>query len=384
MAESFKPHTVTPASYREFARVFGSAASGGRKLRIRGGATKLGWGSAPPAGAMHISTSRLTEASFTETTASFGTGTPLARAYAQLGKRGRLLALDPALGQGGSRRTPESPGATLGGVLATADSGPLSHAFGGARDQVIDLLAALPDGSLVRASEQQDLDLSSLLTGSYGTLAAILEVTVMTHPLPAATVTLLGTAASPVTLAAAAAAVSDSAAAPAAVDYAWHNGAGGLLVMLTAGADSEPVSTAQRLMSEAGLQSVEARTGADSLWGRQRAGQRSVDRAVLRVSGPRDQLPRLLELSDRSGATAIGRAARSCSYLTLDVNQIDTVRGALPDDCHATVTDLPGPARGAVDPWGPVDDGALMLMRELKQRFDPASACNPGVFIGGI
>jgi hypothetical protein len=48
------------------------------------------------------------------------------------------------------------------------------------------------------------------------------------------------------------------------------------------------------------------------------------------------------------------------------------------------VTDLPGPARGAVDPWGPVDDGALMLMRELKQRFDPASACNPGVFIGGI
>jgi glycolate oxidase FAD binding subunit len=384
MAESFKPHTVTPASYREFARVFGSAAGGGRKLRIRGGASKLAWGGVAPAGAMHISTSRLTEASFTETTACFGAGIPLARAYAQLGKRGRLLALDPALAQAGARRTAESPGATLGGVLATADSGPLSHAFGGAREQVIDVLAALSDGSLVRASEQQSLDLRSVLTGSYGTLAAILEVTVVTHPLPQATVTVLGTAATPMTLAAAAAAVSDSSAAPAAVDYAWHNGAGGLLVMLAASADSERVTTARQLMAQAGLQAVEARTGADSLWARQRAGQRSLDRAVLRVSGPRDRLPELLELADRCGATAIGRAARSCSYLTLDVNQIDTVRGALPEDCHATVTDLPAGARGAVQPWGPVDDDALALMRELKQRLDPAAACNPGVFIGGI
>jgi FAD/FMN-containing dehydrogenase len=26
----------------------------------------------------------------------------------------------------------------------------------------------------------------------------------------------------------------------------------------------------------------------------------------------------------------------------------------------------------------------LALMRNVKRRFDPASACNPGVFVGGI
>jgi glycolate oxidase FAD binding subunit len=46
------------------------------------------------------------------------------------------------------------------------------------------------------------------------------------------------------------------------------------------------------------------------------------------------------------------------------------------------VLDAPGDVRAAVDVWGPSEP--LGLMRRLKERFDPAGACNPGVFVGGI
>jgi len=40
--------------------------------------------------------------------------------------------------------------------------------------------------------------------------------------------------------------------------------------------------------------------------------------------------------------------------------------------------------RAAIDPWGVQDGPALELMRRIKARFDPAGACNPGLFVGGI
>jgi glycolate oxidase FAD binding subunit len=47
---------------------------------------------------------------------------------------------------------------------------------------------------------------------------------------------------------------------------------------------------------------------------------------------------------------------------------------------------LDGPAdmRRALDPWGPVDAGALTVMRRVKERFDPARVFRPGAFVGGI
>ena len=49
-----------------------------------------------------------------------------------------MLALDPPLGAAGA--------ATIGGVVATADSGPLRHRYGGPRDLVIGVTVALSDG----------------------------------------------------------------------------------------------------------------------------------------------------------------------------------------------------------------------------------------------
>jgi FAD/FMN-containing dehydrogenase len=48
------------------------------------------------------------------------------------------------------------------------------------------------------------------------------------------------------------------------------------------------------------------------------------------------------------------------------------------------VLDSPLELRTAEDPWGVSEGPELTLMRRVKQRFDPAGACNPGVFAGGI
>ena len=40
--------------------------------------------------------------------------------------------------------------------------------------------------------------------------------------------------------------------------------------------------------------------------------------------------------------------------------------------------------RRAVDPWGPIEPGALALMRALRDEFDPKRVLNPGRYVGGL
>ena len=125
------------------------------------------------------------------------------------------------------------------------------------------------------------------------------------------------------------------------------------------------------------------RTDDAGLWARQRAGQRSADRALLRVNHRPQQLDSVLYAADAGDATVVGRAALGIAYLTLDVPQIASVRAALPDEAAAIALDLPG-ARGAVRAWNVPEGPELELMRDLKAQFDPAGICNPGVFVGSI
>ncbi|HEY9429188.1 MAG TPA: FAD-binding oxidoreductase, partial [Gemmatimonadaceae bacterium] len=89
------------------------------------------------------------------------------------------LALDPF---GGSA-------STLGATIATASAGPLAHAFGTPRDNVLGLEAVTGDGEVVRTGGRvvknvAGFDLTRLFTGSWGTLAVITEATVRLRALP--------------------------------------------------------------------------------------------------------------------------------------------------------------------------------------------------------
>ena len=128
----------------------------------------------------------------------------------------------------------------------------------------------------------------------------------------------------------------------------------------------------------------------DELWERQRAGQRSADGVVLRVAGVQTDLPRLAELADVTGASLVGRAGLGVFWLKLEgLSDADAAKAAAelrarlqPRAC--VVLDAPEAVRRELDVWDESDPGRLALARRLKERFDPTSTLNPGIFVGGI
>jgi glycolate oxidase FAD binding subunit len=376
---------VVPHSFSEAAAALAGAAAQGRPLRIVGGATKLGWGGSTPPRALRLHTGHLSRVVVHQggATATINAGTPLVRAQGMLARDGMMFAVDPQLGLG------HQPLATVGGVVATADSGPLSHRYGPPREQIIGITGALGDGSLIRTGPRTDhvqdgFDVARLLIGSYGTLGVILAVDVRLHPLPGETATAMATSADPRQLRDAVEAIVHAHPGLEAFDLAWRAGRGGLLVQVAGDSAEARAREVAATMSVAGLDAAAVTADDAGLWARQRAGQRSADHAVLRVSHQHAELDSILRLADAADATVVGRAARGPLYLTLTATEIARVRSGLPPGCFATALDLPATARGAIAPWDLADGPELGLMRDIKSQLDPAGVCNPGVFVGSI
>lgn len=377
---------LTPTTFDEAARALARAAADGHMVRIRGAGTKLGWGIPAPDADVELRTAglhRVLEHNEGDLTAVLEAGVPMAVAQATFASAGQMLALDPPLGLRAEHA------ATIGGVLATGDSGPLRHRYGAPRDLVLGVTVALTDGTLARSGGKviknvAGYDLGKLFAGSFGTLGAILSVNVRLHPRPETTATALGASGSSDVLAAAAMALAGAPLELDALDVAWRGGRGGLLARCSG---SDPVRRAQRaveLMRAAGLEQLSVIDEDDALWARQRAGQRSAGLAILRIAHRPTSLSRVLEAADRNGGTLVGRAALGSSYVELDPDAVSRVRGELPGDARSTVLDAPAELRSELDPWGPVAPAALALMQRIKQRFDPAGTCSPGTFAGAI
>lgn len=380
MSEGLVPH-----SFSEAAAALRGAAAQQRPVRIVGGGTKLTWGASTPPGALQLHMAHLSRVVIHEDrrSATINAGTPLIRAQTIFARERLMLALDPQLG------LHHSQAATIGGVLATADSGPLSHRHGPPRDQIQGIVVALSDGTIVRSGPpgehvHRGLDLGSLFAGSFGTLGLILAVDVHLLPLPEQTATALGTTTTPEQLQGAAERVEHEHPELQSLDVAWRGSRGGLLAQM-AGADAAAAAEAvAQTMARCGLGQTTVRTDDAALWARQRAGQRSAVHGLLRVHHSPGQLRDILRLADMAGATVVARATLGRSYLTVAVPQIAGLRAALPAGAAAVALDLPASARGAVDPWNVPETPQLDLMRELKREFDPAGICNPGLFVGSI
>jgi glycolate oxidase FAD binding subunit len=375
---------VEPGTFEEAASMLATASAAGQTVRIRGGGTKLGWGAAVAEPAFEMYTgalARVVEHNVGDLTAVLQAGVPLAAAQETFAAAGQMLALDPPLGA--------DRAATIGGVVASADSGPLRHRYGAARDLVIGVTVALSDGTVARSGGKviknvAGYDLPKLFAGSFGTLGAILSVSVRLHPRPLATATALGTSDDPAVLGGAAVTLAAAPLELDAFDVAWRGGHGGLLAQV---GGAEPGRRAQRvaaLMEEAGLGSVAVSTDDAGLWAQQRAGQRSAASALVRVSAARTALPEVLAAVDASHGTLVGRVALGISYVEVELAAIGRLVEALPPAAVRVLLDAPDSLRASGDPWGSVEPGVLELMRRIKLRFDPAGACNPGVFAGGI
>jgi glycolate oxidase FAD binding subunit len=376
---------LSPGSCDEVAGALAQTAGNGGAVRFKGAGTKLGWGNRIGTDCVELSLAgldRTLEHNAGDLTAAFEAGVPLARIQKELAGAGQQLAIDPPLGAGHA--------ATLGGVLATADSGPLRHRYGAPRDLVLGVTVALSDGTIARSGGKviknvAGYDLAKLFTGSFGTLGAILSANVRLHPLPEATATTLAACDDAGRLAAAAQALSAAPLELEALDVAWRGGRGGLLAQVGGTQTRRRAARVAALMRDAGLVHVDITEDDAGLWERQRAGQRSAGHVLVRVATRPTALPALLAATDVAGGTLVGRAALGVNYIDVEEIAIEALYAALPGDTMPVILDAPATLRDRADPWGPPQPAPVLeLMGRLKQRFDPAGACNPGLFVAGL
>jgi glycolate oxidase FAD binding subunit len=352
-----------------------------RPVRFRGGATKLGWGAPLAEGEVQeISTrglDRLVEHNAGDLTAVVEAGVPLAEAQRRFAEEGQELLLDP----------PDPGGATVGGVFAAGDSGPLRTRYGGPRDLILGVTVALSDGTVARAGGKviknvAGYDLAKLYTGSLGTLGLILELSLRLHPLPPSTVTAAGGTDDPAVLAAAALELSKAPLEPRSLDLRFGGGDGALLARFGGAAPRAGAEAAARLMAGAGL-GAEVVDDDEAIWRRQRAGQRCAGGFAVRVSTLPSRFGALLAWAQRSAARVVGRAGLGLCWALLEdrspadaARALDELRRELsPAPC--AVVDGSAELRALVDPWPAPEPGALALMQRVKQRFDPAGVCRP-------
>jgi glycolate dehydrogenase FAD-binding subunit len=383
--------TASPASVAEAAALLTERSASEIATRLRGAATKLDWGTFPDAGSeiamAELDTRRLDsliEHNAGDLTAVVGAGRSLATLQQSLAGAGQRLALDPPLGR--------SAAATIGGVCASGDSGPLRHRYGAPRDLVLGVRIVLTDGTVARAGSKviknvAGYDLAKLFCGSLGTLGLIAELSLRLHPLPSQTATALVDATDPAALARASTIFSKAPLEAEALDVAWRHGQGGLLARFAGEAAPTRAAAALELLAgEAALQG-EVRDNDEPLWETQRNLQRAhEDGLSVRISGRPSRLLDALRVADALGATLVGRVALGLWWLTFDPGadhaaSLEHLRVTLaPLKC--VVQDAPPALRARLSPWGERDPGLVELERRLRVRFDPSSLCNPAVALG--
>lgn len=381
--------TETPQSALQSAELLRSCADDGVAVRFVGGETKP-WGLPGSDCAVHLRTGALdalVEHNQGDLTAVLQAGLPLRELDEALASCGQMLALDAPWGA--------DDAATVGGLIATGDSGPLRHRYGAVRDLVLGVTVALSDGSLARAGGKviknvAGYDLAKLYSGSFGTLGLICEVAVRLHPRPPALATATGASDDAGLLQHAALALAGSSLEAQSLDVRWDNGAGAVLARFAGIAATEQAEAARVLLAGTGVEAACVEDD-EPLWERQRAGQRSSDSgAVIRVSGRPTRVAEVCDATQFANATMVGRAALGLSWIALPaaapgdlVTAIAKLRSVLAP-CACVVLDAPASVRAHLDPWDRHDDSALALMRRVKQRFDPTATCNPAIFVGGI
>jgi glycolate oxidase FAD binding subunit len=349
------------------AAVVDQITSSGTPVRPRGTGSRPDWGGPDVVPVSDVDTTgldRIVAHNPGDFTAVLEAGVPLASAQAVFAREGQWLALDP------------DPGGTIGGLFATADSGPVRHRYGGPRDLVIGATVVLSDGTVASSGgtvikNVAGYDLGKLFTGSRGTLGLIASVAVRLHPLPVRTATVVATTDDAAALGRAAVTLAGTPIEALSLDARWGDGTGTLLARFGGVAAGEQ---ARRVGPLVGLSTVDIQDDDEELWRRQRAGQRSADAVVLKVSHRLTDLPLLCA----QGFPLVSRAGLGLSWLTVDPASVARVRAALaPRHCVA----LDGAAR--VDNPPLADPALVALSTRVKARFDPARRFRPGAF-GGL
>ncbi len=387
---------VEPESAADLARVLSYAGERGLSVAPRGGGTKLGWGNTPRTVDLALSTRRLgsiVEHAWGDMTATVGAGCTVDHFQSVLAEHGQRLAVDPLW----------PARATVGGILATNDSGALRMAFGSLRDQVIGVTVALADGTVAKSGGRvvknvAGYDLPKLLTGSLGTLGVICEATFRLYPLPREERTLSFSTPAVDVMNRFVLAVLDSPLVATGLQVCAEERTPAPVIYVRLEGAREANESQERRLVELGRDTGVRRVDAPPRVWKAREGVWQGERPALvckfsvlptRLGGFCDLAREVasslsLEWSIVAQALGVGLLRLEGGDEERLVAALKRLRGEVEKTQGSLVAlHCPPAVKARVDVWGEVGD-ALPLMRRVKVQFDPAGILNPGRFVGGI
>ena len=385
--------TVFPNSVEALSETVRQCAADRMAFAPIGSGSKFSWGNPLALDALIlVSTAKLDQVidhAVGDLTVTVQAGVKFRELQTQLKKAGQFVAIDPSYEEQ----------ATVGGIVATGDSGALRHRYNSVRDMVLGVELVRSDGERVKAGGRvvknvAGYDLMKLLTGSYGTLGIMTQVTLRLYPLQESsqTVFLSGEANA---VARVMQALLNSGLTPTAIDLLSATVCGkldlsaamGLLVQFQGLAESvtEQVKRLIALGESQGL-TTNVSPSEDHLW--QRLGQVLIREAaanrvlckwavrsaetVATLSYLQENFPEALARFHVGGGLGQVQFPSVTAAALLEVRSFLEARGGF-----LTVLEAPGELKASLDVWGYRGNG-LGWMRSIKQQFDPQGLLSPG------
>lgn len=378
---------VAPASTEEIAAALRLCSAHKLTVSARGGGTKLDWGN-PVAPQIIVDTRRLSgirEHVWQDMTATVGAGTLWADMERGLAQHGQRVALDPLF----------ASQATIGGVIVVNDSGALRMRYGSLRDLVIGMTIVLADGTIARSGGKvvknvAGYDLPKLLTGSFGTLGVITEVTFRLHPVQAHAETWT---------------VSSEEIAPLVALQQQFLVAAMSIESLQMRLDGQRFALDVRFASlpevlrehetrlRAACGTLALSTADDDVWQQREHLFARPGATLLKVTALPNKMGAILQgfrsliasgvvaecVADATGIVTVALSAPPEATAQI----IDDLRSRLCGEGGMVVVLRAGNVPQTLDRWGGLPP-AIAVMRAVKREFDPDRLLNPGKFAGGI
>jgi glycolate oxidase FAD binding subunit len=380
---------VYPEASEQVSEILKWAVAEDVAIAVRGGGSKMGWGNVPHPVGLILSTERMAgvvEHNWEDMTFSVKAGTTIAALQSQLGKHRQRLALDPLW--------PER--STVGGVIATNDSGALRLRYGSMRDLILGVTIVLANGTIARSGGKvvknvAGYDLPKLLVGSYGTLAVIAEATFRAHPQPHAVRTLSFEFADPNAANHYTLAITDTALVPTGLQVSYATGGRPKVDIRFEGVPIGIEAQAKQAIVLAGdaqhsVPAANCWSAGESLW------EGDSQAAIGKFSVLPTRIASAIQLFSRhfAGVRTIVQST-GLGLFRVEYESAEKLISAI-RDLHAafqtgggtmTLLQLPLEIKRQMDIFGPARDSYPLMVR-VKQQFDSRGTLNPGRFVGGI
>jgi glycolate dehydrogenase FAD-binding subunit len=401
--------TLKPRDPRDVEEAVRWAVSEGKRLELVGQGSKRGIGR-PSQTDLTLDLSGLSGVTLyepAELILSARAGTPIAEIEALLDKNNQQLEFEPAdygalFGLGAGK-------GTIGGVLAANFAGSRRIKSGAARDHFLGVTAVTGRGETIKSGGRvvknvTGYDLCKLFAGSWGTLAAMTEVTLKVLPKPETEATVL--------IAGLADAQASAAMAAAMGSSCDVSGAAHLPDHVAACFDGLPkaeASTVLRLegfapsvrhrqetlaaeMKSFGPVTILDAASSHALWRSVRdvkafAIPSTQHRPLWRISVPPASGHRLVDLITPAAQMFYdwGGGLVWIGMPYADAPDAGSVRAAVAElGGHATLIRAEPTVRAAVDVFQPEEAGVAALNRRVKESFDPKGVLNPGRMWAGV